>query len=74
MVVEKVDDVASPDGVRHRNLLIDAAGTTMQVMVPASVAASFTPRKGATAVVDVRRGKTPDRVFAHPQRIIVSNE
>jgi len=38
LVVERVDDVASPDGSRHRNLMADAAGTTVQVMVPASAA------------------------------------
>ena len=69
LVVDRVDDVAAPDGSRHRNLLLGASGTTLQVVVPASVAAGVAPRKGSTAVVDVRRGRSPDRVFAHPDRI-----
>lgn len=69
IVVERVDDVAAPDGSRHRNLLADATGTTVHVMVPASAAARVQPRKGSTAVVDVRRGASPDQVFAHPEHI-----
>jgi hypothetical protein len=69
LTVERVDDVASPDGSPHRNLMSDAAGRTLQVVVPASAAASVAPQKGCTAVVDVRRGNNPDRVFAHPERI-----
>jgi hypothetical protein len=69
LVVERVDDVASPDGSNHRNLLADATGTTVQVLIPASAATHVNARKGSTAVVDVRRGKSADRVFAHPERI-----
>ena len=72
IVVERVDDVASPDGSRHRNLLADATGTTVHVMVPASAAARVQPRKGSTAVVDVRRGASPDQVFAHPEHITLT--
>ena len=74
IVVERVDDVASPDGSRHRNLLADATGTTVHVMVPASAATRVQPRKGSTAVVDVRRGKSPDHVFAHPEHITLTHE
>ena len=74
IAVEGVDDVASPDGSRHRNLLAHAAGTTVQVMVPASAATRVHPQKGSTAVVDVRRGKSPDRVFAHPEHITLTHE
>lgn len=74
IAVERVDDVASPDGSRHRNLLADAAGTTVHVTVPASAAERVEPRKGSTAVVDVRRGKSPDRLFAHPERITLTSE
>ena len=74
IVVERVDDVASPDGSRHRNLMTDATGTTVQVMVPASAATRVQPRKGSTAVVDVRRGQSPDRVFAHPEHITLTHE
>lgn len=74
IVVERVDDVVSPDGSRHRNLLADSAGTKIEVIVPASAAARVAPRKGSTAVVDVRRGRSSDRVFAHPERITVTHE
>ena len=74
IVVERVDDVASPDGSRHRNLMADAAGTTVHVMVPASAATRVQPRKGSTAVVDVRRGRSADHVFAHPKHITLTHE
>ena len=74
IVVERVDDVASPDGSRHRNLLADATGTTMRVMVPGSAVGHVEPRKGATAVVHVRRGRSRDRVFAHPEHITLTPE
>lgn len=35
---------------------------------------SATGRKGSTAVVDVRRGKSPDRVFAHPEHLTLTSE
>ena len=72
IVVERVDDVDSPDGSRHRNLLADAAGTTVHVTVPASAATRVEPRKGSTAVLHVRRGRSPDRVFAHPEHITLT--
>jgi len=74
IVVDGVDDVASPDGSRHRNLMTDAKGTTVHVMVPASAATHFQPRTGSTATVDVRRGRSPDHVFAHPKHITLTNE
>ncbi len=74
LVVNRVDDVASPDGSRHRNLLADATGTTVQVMVPARAATRVEPRKGSTAVVDVRRGRSRDHVFADPDHIRLTHE
>ena len=71
IAVERVEDVASPDGSRHRNLLAGTAGTTIHVIVPASAAFRVEPPKGSTAVVEVRRGGSPDRVFANPERITV---
>ena len=72
IVVDRVEDVVSRDGSRHRNLLADAAGTTVHVVVPASAAEHVKPRKGSTAVVEVRRGQSPERVFAHPERITLT--
>ena len=67
IVVDRVDDVAAADGSRHRNMLSDTAGTTVRVTVPASAATQIQPRKGATAVVNVRRGRAPDRVLRAPR-------
>lgn len=72
IAVERVEDVASPDGSRHRNLLAGAAGTTIHVIVPASAATRVEPPKGSMAVVEVRRGGSPERVFANPDRITLS--
>lgn len=69
IAVERVEDVASSDGSRHHNLLAGAAGTTIHVIVPASAATRVEPPKGSMAVVEVRRGGSPERVFANPERI-----
>ncbi len=74
LVVERVEDVASADGSPCRNLMADARGTSVHVVVPARAAMNMQPRKGSTAVVDVRRGRSLDRVFAHPDRIILTHE
>jgi hypothetical protein len=72
IAVERVEDVASPDGSRHRNLLAAAAGTTIHVIVPASAASRVEPPTGSTAVVEVRRAGSPERVFANPDRITIT--
>jgi len=72
IAVSGVEDVVSHDGSRHRNMLDDAAGKTMHVIVPASAATRVQARKGSSAVVDVRSGESPDRVFAHPDHITVT--
>jgi len=69
IAVERVEDVASSDGSPHHNLLAGAAGTTIHVIVPASAATRVVPPKGSMAVVEVRRGGSPGRVFANPDRI-----
>ena len=74
IVVDRVDDVAAADGSRHRNMLSRTAGTTVRVTVPASAATQIQPRKGSTAVVDVRRGRVPDRYFAHPEHIKLTSK
>jgi len=71
IAVDDVESVASRDGSAHRNLLADAAGRTVHVTVPASAAGHVKARPGATAVVEVRRGPSKDRLFAHPERIAV---
>jgi hypothetical protein len=72
IAVEDVEEVASRDGSHYRNLLAGVAGQTVQVIVPASAAARVRARKGASAVVEVRRGQSPERLFAHPEHIAVT--
>ncbi len=72
LVVDRVDAVVSEDGSRHRNLLAHSAGRTVEVMVPASAIAGLEPRAGATVALDVRAGRSPGRVFAHPGRITLA--
>ena len=67
--VDRVEDVVSADGSRHRNLLAATAGRTVDVIVPASAAETLEPHPGETAIIDVRSGSAPWRVFAHPGRI-----
>ena len=74
IVVDRVDDVAAADGTRHRNMLSDTAGRTVRVTVPASAAARIKARKGSTAVVNVRRAREPDRLFAHPEHIKLTSK
>jgi hypothetical protein len=74
LVVARVDDVASSDGSRYPNLMADATGTIIQVTVPARTATTVKPRKGSIAVIDVRRGRSPDRLFAHPDHISLTHE
>jgi hypothetical protein len=72
IAVDGVEDVVSHDGSRHRNLFADAKGKTVHVIVPASAAQHVDAEKGSTAVVEVRRGQSPERVFAHPERITLT--
>ena len=72
IAVADVEDVVSRDGARHRNLLSGAAGTTVQVIVPADAAKHVKATTGSMAIVDVRRGRSSDRVFAHPDHIRVT--
>jgi hypothetical protein len=74
IAVDRVDDVAAADGSRHRNMLAGSAGKTVRVTVPASAATHFRPKEGSTAVLNVRRGRAPDRFFAHPEGIDVGSE
>ena len=70
--IERVDDVPSATrGRAHPNMLEKAEGTTVRVRVPASAASKLDPAAGATISADVRRGKAPGVVFAHPEKIRV---
>lgn len=70
--IERVEDVpAGAGGKAPPNMLAKAEGTTVRVRVPASAAAKIDPASGAAISVDVRRGKDPGVVFAHPKKIRV---
>jgi hypothetical protein len=74
IVIDRVDDVVTPGGLRHRNLLSGSAGKTVRVTVPADAATQLVLRKGSTAVVNVRRGRAADSLFAHPESILVTSD
>ena len=63
---------AGDDEALVATVLAGAAGTTIHVIVPASAAARVEPPKGSTAVVEVRRGGSPERVFANPDRMTLT--
>jgi hypothetical protein len=69
--VERVKPVASEGGKAFPNLVEKAEGTTMRIRVPASAAAKLDPAAGDAVNVDVRRGRDPAVVFAHPEKIDV---
>jgi hypothetical protein len=70
--VERVGAVPSETGGPPMpNLLEKAEGTTLRVRVPSSAAAKLDAASGARISVDVRRGKDPGIVFAHPEKIVV---
>jgi hypothetical protein len=67
--VERVKPVVAEGGKAYPNLVEKAAGTTLRIRVPSSAAARLDAEAGATVSVDVRRGKDPGIVFAHPEKI-----
>jgi len=72
--VEQVEDVKGDAGKAYPNLLEKAEGTTLRVRVPASAARTLDPSDGASIAVDVRRGREPGLVFAHPEKIRISSK
>jgi hypothetical protein len=71
--VERVKPVAAEGGKSYPNMIEKAEGTTLRVRVPASAAAKLDPKAGATVAVDVRRGRDPNVVFAHPEKVTVGS-
>jgi hypothetical protein len=63
--VDRVTDVTSK-GVHYKNLLKDAKGTIVKIRVPAEAIRQLEARAGGTIELDVRRGKSPAALFAHP--------
>ena len=67
--VERVEDVKDDVGTAYPNLLAKAEATTLRVRVPASAARTLDASDGTSIAVDVRRGREPGLVFAHPEKI-----
>lgn len=67
--VERVSDVMGEGGKPWPNLLEKAEGTTLRVRVPGSAACDLDVAEGATATIDVRRGRDAAVVFANPETI-----
>ncbi len=67
--VERVSDVKDGDGKPWPNLLEKAEGSTLRVRVPGTAAADLSVETGATAAIDVRRGREPGLVFANPETL-----
>ena len=72
--VDRVEDVKGEGGKVWPNLLEKAEGTTLRVRVPASAARTLDPSDGASIAVDVRRGREPGVVFAHPEKIRIASK
>lgn len=66
-VIVRVERVEAVKG--YRNLLDDAAGTSLRVRIPASAAPGLDPAEGTAIAVDVRRGRQPGVVFANPEKL-----
>jgi hypothetical protein len=67
--VSRVAPIAREDGSLYPNLLSGAEGRLLRIEVPAVAADRLAPSPGADVELDVRRGRTAERLFAHPERI-----
>ncbi len=66
VLVERVEDVSRPAGQAYPNLLAGCEGTVVQVEVPAAMVSGLDLRPGDRIQVQVRRGRSPERLFARP--------
>ena len=64
--VEQVSEITQPSGSTYPNLLGGCEGRVLRVHVPATAAGSLDTAVNARVVLDVRRGRAPDVVFARP--------
>lgn len=65
--VESISDIARERGTAYRNLLKGDEGRTLRVLIPAAAAPRLNPVVGKPIQVDVRRGRSPDHVFARAE-------
>jgi hypothetical protein len=64
--VDRVGDVPKHEGVVYPNLLTNLTGGTVRIRIPAAAVSRVSQRKGEQITLDVRRGRAPDALFAHP--------
>jgi len=64
--VKQVGSVATEKGAAYPNLLERVKGTTVRIRVPAAAVPRVRARAGEEITLDVRRGRSPDLLFAHP--------
>jgi hypothetical protein len=67
--VERVDEVTRPAGRAYPNLLAGCEGRVVQIEVPAAVASELAIQPGDRIQVQVRRGRSPERLFARPDSV-----
>jgi hypothetical protein len=65
--VESVSDIPRGRGLAYKNLLKGGEGRLLCVLVPAAAATQLPLVVGHRINLDVRRGRSQDRVFARPQ-------
>src|SRR5262245_42614189 len=64
--VSRVAEVRDKRGDHYPNLLKDAKGTVVRVRVPAEAIRHLKAKPGDAIELDVRRGRSPSVLFAHP--------
>ena len=69
MRVSRVAPVAREDGALYPSLLKGAEGRVLRIEVPAVTAGKLAPSPGDEVELDVRRGRSAEQLFAHPDRI-----
>src|SRR5262245_38703082 len=65
--VNSVRDVPRKEGAHYANLLNDAKGTVVRIRVPAEAIRHLNAHPGGKIELDVRRGRSPATLFAHPE-------
>jgi hypothetical protein len=65
--VETVSDIPRERGAAYKNLLKGDEGRSLRILVPVAAVPGLTPVAGKRIHVDVRRGRSPDQVFARPE-------
>ena len=70
--VESVRDIPREQGAAYRNMLKGHEGRSLRILVPASAASRLNLGVGEHVQLDVRRGRSPDLVFARPEPFEVS--